>query len=66
MNMNDDDEVNEVKGFAPGAYWRTLTKHPITVLKLENPMFTNARAPTVPEDKATLAPPIKYHFDETF
>jgi hypothetical protein len=66
-NVNDDDdEVDEVKGFAPGAYWKTLLKNPIAVPEPENPGFTNARAPTVPEDEAAVAPPIKYHFDETF
>jgi hypothetical protein len=63
---DEDDEVDEVKGFAPGAYWKTLTQNPIAVPEPENPEFKNARAPTVPEDEAHIAAPIKYHYDERF
>jgi len=63
---DDDDEVDEVKGFAPGAYWKTLTQNPIPVPEPENPGFKNARAPTVPEEEGHIAAPIKYHYDEKF
>ena len=36
---DDDDEVDEVKGFAPGAYWKTLIQNPIAVPEPENRGF---------------------------
>jgi hypothetical protein len=56
--------LNDMAGFAPGAYWEQLKPKDVPV---EEPLNTirNARAPTVPENEAGSVP-VKHDFAETF
>ena len=55
--------VNDMAGFAPGAYWDQLKAIDEAVVEPVN-TIRNARAPTVEADAKTV--PVKHNFGETF
>jgi hypothetical protein len=55
----------ELTGFPEGTKWKVLVANEDCMPEPENPTFTRARAPTVPEAEAEVVP-VKYNFKETF
>ena len=58
-------EKPELTGFKEGTKWKVLVANEDCMPEPENPTFTRARAPTVPEAEAEVVP-VKYNFNETF
>ena len=58
-------EKAELTGFRPEMKWKVLVANEDSMPEPENPTFSCARAPTVPEEEAEVVP-VKYNFNESF